>query len=40
MKNPQQYYKEPGLLTNISNHNDVIDYIPSNPEYICQIVQG
>ncbi|ACL76974.1 transglutaminase-like domain-containing protein [Ruminiclostridium cellulolyticum] len=40
MKDSQQYYKEPGLFTNISSHNYVIENIANNPEYICQIVQG
>lgn len=40
MKDSQQYYKEPGLFTNISSHNDVTEDMANNPEYICQIVQG
>ena len=34
------YYTEPTELTNISKHKDFIDKLPSNPELICQIVQG
>ena len=40
MRDSQQYYKEPGIFTNISCHNDVVENIATNPECICQIVQG
>jgi len=35
-----EYYSIPGCLTNLSKHHQIIDDIPNNPEFICQIVQG
>lgn len=40
MRDSLQYYKEPFCFTDISVQDEIIESIPDNPQYICQIVQG
>ncbi len=40
MKDSLQYYRDSFLFTKIISHDEAIEGVPGNPQYICQIVQG
>jgi len=40
MINAKEYYRKAEYLTDISKHEEIINELTDNPEYICKIVQG